>query len=317
MSFHFDFYGASLALDSFEVIGHFADRADQLGIVAQASNRGRNGYGMRRDFITDDGMCHLNIQYGGANQGTYVGGSGILAEPVAEIVRALSPAHKVSRADVCMDLSQEGLFGEIKGRALAHARKHNLEPHFQGNPNRPEEGETLYLGSRKSPVFLRIYQKGWEQAKKMGKKVGPEDPHWVRIEPELKPRTRDKAKFCTLSPVEMLGYGRWLRLFADEILSLNIEPVRRAEQEHKTFLQKAEYGLQSYGNSFMRCGAFVLAVEHGLMNPTNEEMIEAFLHHASTVLRRRYPPNGIRFNPGFEAIEIIEKAVAALNSEDL
>lgn len=315
MSFHFDFYGASIPLDSFEVLAHFSDQSEKLGIIAQSVARGRNGYQMRHDFLTDDGMCHLNIQYGGVNQGTYVGGSGILAEPVAEIVRAFSPAHKVSRADVCLDLSQEGLFGEIKERALSHARKHNLEPDHRWNPNRPEEGETLYLGSRKSPVFLRIYQKGWEQAKKMGKKVGPEDPHWVRIEPELKPRTRDKAKFSTLSPIEMLGYGRWLRLFADDVLSLNIEPVRRAEQEHRTFLQKAQHGLEQYHRSNMSLGAWLLAVEHGYLNPTNEEMIDSFLAHARKVMLARHPNHGIRFDPGFEALEIIHRAANGREDE--
>lgn len=312
----FDAYGCNLPMEPQQVIGHIVSKREELGIVAQADSPGRYSYLHRRDFIFADGMKHLTVQYGGRNIGTHVSATGGISPRVAGIVRDLSPAHKVSRVDVCLDASRPGLWEEIKARGLFHARQHDLKPKHIWDPNKPEEGETLYIGSRKSPACLRLYQKGWQQAQMKGDEIGEEDPHWVRIEPEFKPRTQDKAKLCALSPQEVLGYSRWVRLFFEQLLSLNIEPIARAERAHKTFLQSAEYALQTYDRSFMTCGAFLLAVEHGLMNPTNEEMIEAFLEHARRVMTARHPANGFTFQPAFEDLTLIARAVSVPDEEE-
>jgi len=87
---------------------------------------------------------------------------------------------RCSRIDLALDAENEGLSilklsaAMRKGKALTRTDKFS---HIKSN----DGGETLYIGSRVSELFMRIYNKAAEQGNK------PENPaDWIRIELECK-----------------------------------------------------------------------------------------------------------------------------------
>lgn len=93
-------------------------------------------------------------------------------------------AARASRCDVAIDV--QGV--EVPLRAIGEAvkrRQPDLKVRLEDTYG---DGDTLYIGSRKSPVFLRIYNKGLEQIAKLGfdpAKCIPISPHY-RFELEAK-----------------------------------------------------------------------------------------------------------------------------------
>lgn len=97
-----------------------------------------------------------------------------------------APMAKITRVDIAHDLidtdfdiywfdKQDDL-----GRFTRHRRKPKLEK--RGNWKRPDgKGLTLYIGSRDSSIFCRIYEKG--------KQLGQVDSNWIRVEVEVKADT--------------------------------------------------------------------------------------------------------------------------------
>lgn len=89
-----------------------------------------------------------------------------------------------------LDLAYDDLYGEQvnidffdeqddKGGFVMGGRKPSCEK--RGNWKRPSgKGRTLYIGSRQSSKFCRIYEKG--------KQLGDPNSHWLRVEVEFKAR---------------------------------------------------------------------------------------------------------------------------------
>lgn len=285
MQFHFDWYQASVQKPSATCLAEVARRMQLLGLVGKEELKGLHSYEYRTEFLSDDGSRHLALMWGGYNPGTNIRGSGHLSEQVADLIRSIAPDHKVSRVDVCVDLSAEGLWPAIKEKVLAFCVLNNVKTHLESDPNNPDMGETLYVGGKKSGYFWRIYQKGFEQLAKGRCSADDFDPHWVRIEAEIKPETRDKARFSRMTPEQMLGYARWGRLLLQELLCFEVAQIKRIRSDKNDFWQKAQYGLsgQAYGGAFIRGGAF-LALLDGNKAPTGRDAVRAFLAHAEQYL---------------------------------
>jgi hypothetical protein len=79
----------------------------------------------------------------------------------------------------------------------------------------------LYAGSRKSEVYVRLYEKG--------RKDDPSRPDWVRFEVEVKPAGRARREWLAgAGPLEAMGLSRWVRAFVAEQFDLAVPaaPVR-------------------------------------------------------------------------------------------
>jgi hypothetical protein len=109
--------------------------------------------------------------------------------------------HGVSRADAALDVDNPGFWDWVIPIALDLADQLGLTIDQQGDWHRGEGGRTLYLGSRKSAVFVRIYEKG-KQLRALG-----EDPdaslHLVRLETQCRPEKAFKRQAWTATPHEI------------------------------------------------------------------------------------------------------------------
>jgi hypothetical protein len=177
--------------------------------------------------------------WGKKYSGTWVSCQGPRSPEFVQIIREHMPVHGVSRADVCEDYTNPGAWDFIVSTALALADELSLSVRHVGDWHRAEKGRTLYLGSRDSPYFVRIYEKG--------KQLGA-DPHWVRVEVELKPASKDKERWSLASPQQVayaVPWGRefWARLGhlePDRVIQVPPPPPKNLES--RTLALVAQYG---------------------------------------------------------------------------
>lgn len=199
-----DWYGASLEVDSptaLELLGAALDATPR-------DSRARLSYNHSREFRAGDRTV-ATVMWGGNNPDPYVVGTSQDADDLATVIRTLGIPHRVSRADVCIDIDEPGAFEALSGKLRALALSAGLSLQLIHDPERPEAGRTLYVGSRKGRGYVRLYEKG--------KKDDPSRPDWVRFEVELKPGSRvEKAHLATLEPLDALGLLRWVRGFVAE-----------------------------------------------------------------------------------------------------
>jgi len=310
----FDWYQATIPTPASEVIAHFEGQAASLGLVARQDRPGKNNWQASARYLSGDGICHFEIQHGG-NPGTQVRGSSFLAPATADHVRSHWPDHQVSRVDACIDLRGAGLFRNIKETTAAFVDTYYPAESDKKLKNKlirdlvdDEAGETIYIGDKKkSPIFWRIYQKGYEQIATGATRILDQDT--VRIEAEVHPgrsgSKADKQRFATVQPDDVFGAGRWSRMLIKDLVGLDPTPIKRAERESNVYLQKALYGIESYGNNFMKAALFELHQTCPGFLPTNESIIDEWLAIQRDHMRHRYP-NKTPFDPGFEILRDVQ-----------
>lgn len=149
--------------------------------------------------------------------------------------------HWATRMDSCEDFSAPGLFDRIAKQAIEYALSKNLKIGQVGDWQRDKE-RTLYIGSRQSEVYIRIYEKG--------QKLGG-DPDWVRFETEVKPSSKNKSRrhaIACMHPGQILFLGQSGKLL-NHLGWDHLEPTRLESIYSPTDTEKARAALvRQYGN---------------------------------------------------------------------
>lgn len=169
--------------------------------------------------VFDEPICELSF---GGNQGAapHIKATGHFAPTVAATIRKHWPDHSVSRLDSCYDFKGDGLYDQL--RPILDGCHHALGI-YRNEMGFPENGRTFYLGSPKSPVRLRCYEKDKErQAKGL-----PFTPGHLRLELQVRPLTREKSKFAALDAAEVWGAAKWSRRVINQVLEQSPEPIKR------------------------------------------------------------------------------------------
>jgi hypothetical protein len=152
--------------------------------------------------------------------------------------------HQVSRADSCWDLDEPGLFDRLVPELCAFAVTYGLEINQVGDWERGK-GRTIYLGSRKSVVYLRVYEKGYE--------LGFGSKDHVRVECEIKPSKKDKKEeLSRLTPDQLWGVG-WLKNFS-RVFDLGLfDQYKLGNARQITDYERAKFHLaKQYGPTLQR-----------------------------------------------------------------
>lgn len=196
--------------------------------------------------IFEEPICKLNF---GGNQGAspHIKATGHFASSVASVVKQRWPVHSVARCDSCFDFVGENLYDEIRPILNETHLSHGV---WRNEMGFPENGRTFYLGSPKSPVRLRCYEKDKEcQAKGYDF-----TPGHLRIELQVRPRTAEKPKYAACSAAEVWGATRWSRHVLKSVLALEPEPIKRAPQMSKSAERKLADLLTKYSRTFHDVG---------------------------------------------------------------
>lgn len=218
---------------------------DQVGLSATFSKtRGFHTFGERMGIKDASGSEFGSVQWGG-RQGERLMFE-VKGEHSPKAVEALRTRfeHRTTRTDVCADFDAPGAFEALLGPCIEVKKEHRIMGGKAGDwDDFPEKGRTQYLGSKNSPVRLRLYEKGLQ----------PEYehlnmPNWSRLEVQVRPAKDAKDSFSKLSPMEVWGASRWTRDIAARLLQSHVEPhpagtvYRLSDQETALRWMCKQYG---------------------------------------------------------------------------
>lgn len=171
---------------------------------------------------------------------THVRLAGARAAEFLPWFRERYPEHNTSRLDSCEDYRGEGSWETLTSMGFKIAERYGVRTANQGDwyPHHGA-GRTLYIGSRQSQVSVRIYEKG--------KKEG-EDPTWVRVEIEVKPKSRNKPLYANTDPVQLWASARWTQEFFRLLSGVELERLSLHKWSRTDFERREIAMLRQYGN---------------------------------------------------------------------
>lgn len=208
----FDFYNANIDCDYTALVERLSQDLD-LDIV-----RAYPKYGYEKAVHLARGDTkHMFIQAGGSSvgTGTYTSANGHFANEYYAWLEKNKTEYNLIRADVKIDLDGKEYFIQIANMLKKVALNNRLKTSCMGDWVQTHTGRTLYVGSRQSPVFCRLYEKGHQYnfASDL-----------VRLEFEIKPK-KDARRALALQPASsFVNINRWVSELFTMMCQSDIEP---------------------------------------------------------------------------------------------
>lgn len=202
--------------------------AKRLGAdIEQPPHKLPGGYSEAFQLVREgEVICYFLTGGTGAASGSHgIRVQGSPSPEVADLIRELVPHHGISRVDVADDFCEEGIFDKLVSMAEAVALKHRVELRREGAgwyEHQRDKGRTLYVGSRQSAVFMRIYERG----KKLLAEGQQADPNYVRVEIEVKPGSKAKRLLAHSSPQSFFGASNWTKELAEMFSGEEMDRIR-------------------------------------------------------------------------------------------
>lgn len=226
----FDWYGGNVRLPPDVILAGLDGALRGTAVRADREFMTRH-YAFREQFRDPEGSSLCEVLHGGQNgaYGSYVRSTGWAAAGMVPVLRKLFPQQSISRADVAIDFDGPGCWEKLHGVALAIARAFGVKWHTVGDfreDRDPLAGRTIYLGSRQSMVFVRIYEKGKKEL--LSVRVGEPLPSldWVRVEIEVKPpNQRARSWAAGWSEEQFWGCSSWSRKLLLDITGTGVERI--------------------------------------------------------------------------------------------
>lgn len=266
-AFAFDWYQATISDASAEmVIGALLDHYD---LSSSKPIKGQNSY-LYGVSISRGDVCIARVFWGGVNgPEPHVVSTSHNAPGVSSLLRARFPNHRITRVDVCEDYTGEGTWDLLYSELERFALHKGLKLSQVGDYTRGESGRTLYVGSRQSVVYLRLYEKGHES--------GHPDKNWVRLEIVVRPK-RSKARqyFASQPPEAFFGASAWSLQLYGHLTSLSVPRVVSGTIRAPTDDEKAfQHLIAQYTNVLGRLASargvsFVLGSLHDAIIESDE-----------------------------------------------
>lgn len=190
--------------------------------------KARNGYRLAWQLERDgEALCMAFTAGSGDAEGTHqFEAQGHHSVEVREALdKVFGPmGYATARRDTCFDIiDEEGLpmFHQLAalGREMAAAKRMAYDQVGQGWV-RPGETMTVYLGSRNSPVMIRIYTRGLKTIQEGGE----DNPLRIRVEVEVKPgKAQGKRTLSMLPDHALFGCSGWAKEFMERCGVAGIE----------------------------------------------------------------------------------------------
>lgn len=220
------------------------------------------------------------IAHGGYQDLARVETSGSQTESIRDLFMEILPETgcKVPRIDSAFDsLSGTGEFNRVASWLENRAKQAGINCQWIINTD-PNKGNTLYVGSRKSRVQIRLYEKG----KQTGYRAGD----WWRAEVQYRPRSTEKESVYKWTSGRVWGVSRvtvdlWEYLGGERLVAPKIDYVPpEKDLEYRTL-----HLLHQYGNLLGE----LLAV-HGTGNNMISYFDALMVSHEKPKLSDRFSP---------------------------
>lgn len=246
----FDWYAATIQAPPLEVIGTLKEA---FGAEVK-STRGLHGYKEGFDIVGPSGTL-AKVLSGGKNGDPHAWASGEDTDQFVELVREVWPdGHTVTRMDSAEDFQGGGLetWEKLNNACLSVADSLRLKVSQAGDYHRLEDGRTLYVGSRKSPVFIRLYEKGKQLRAKVsyGAELIPDD--WCRLEAQIRPQKEAKKVAAYVTPEQAWGFSSWTTELAKRCMSLNVPRVKMRVWREADDERAFNFMVRQYSNMLKR-----------------------------------------------------------------
>lgn len=252
MSGRFDWYQATVQSEVAPLLGSL-EGACHGGLPRwEDMPKAPQGYAFGRRLHDADGQVCM-VWWGGCHELPHVVSSGESAQAVAEVLRSdYSLAHRVSRADACLDYADPGAYDRLQALALEVARDKRVKVDTRGDHLLTKDGRTLYLGAPTSHTRLRLYDKAAEQRAKVRNdpvRLAAVPPELARLECQVRPATPiARAAAAQISPIELMGSSAWMRELMRLVGGLDLAPFeagkswRVADDDRAYAALLAQYG---------------------------------------------------------------------------
>lgn len=250
--FEFDAYSASVDAERLHVLDYLEQALLEAGFETQRAFGPNVPFYDKNDLILDEGGHRLcSVRSGGQNGTPFVECKGAASVTVAAELKESFPDHLPARIDSALDLRGPEVFEKLHQLAKAYERSGVKLNQVGAQIENLDRGTTLYLGSRSSPFYVRIYQKGLKHAEECGLSGDaiPDDlRNWVRVELECKPKKRwAKNKARSLTAEGLWGGSPWVRKFANEAFQIKAERVTMREKRESNLQRSFRYSAEQYG----------------------------------------------------------------------
>lgn len=283
----FDAYCATISVLPEKVLSEVLENMPWDGLET-AREKGKNNY-EHADVVRDGlGQTVCMILHGGNGGKTHVRAQGVYSPDVATILKGLWPQHSLTRADVAVDFDGEGAFRKLSRLCIAKGREKGLKLQRIADPRAEAErdplaGSTLYVGSRSSTAFLRLYEKGKEQVAKRPHHDEPISLNWTRLEIEVKPQNREaKLRAAHLKPAEFWGVTTWSRDILSEAYGLDVERVNMNLKRESDDLSALKHMIGQYRQALQR--------ESARLGETEVQLLQRLIEEHDTRAKAKYGP---------------------------
>jgi hypothetical protein len=240
----FDWYQATIQ----EAPAVLLDRLSKLLEADPVPARGAlHGYKHGFELKKPTGTV-ARVLAGGINPWPNASASGQDTEPFVNAVRSTWPDHHhVTRMDAAQDFQAPGAFDLLKGECLGIADELRLKVQHAGDWHRGEDGRTVYIGSKSSPVRVRCYEKGKQVLALGGPAALEASPDWVRLEVQVRPQKQARIAAAKATPEEAWGYASFTQQLAHRALSLDVPKIdgrtwRETDDERAFRFMCRQYG---------------------------------------------------------------------------
>jgi hypothetical protein len=232
---------------------------DLLG-SASAEEGQRNGY-QNREVIRDrEGNVLATLLHGGNGDIPHAFASSDYAHDFAGVIRHYWPdRHRVSRFDAAIDFASgwdtlltlcQGIASGDRVAGDDRRRAHKIRTNYMGDWFHGKDGRTFGLGSFKSAVYVRLYEKGIQlrqEAIKRGLPAPAVTGDEVRLEVQVRPDGASKTAAASSTPLEAFGYAEWTkelvrRLDGTDIPRVHIKERRLADHDRAMQWMVYQYG---------------------------------------------------------------------------
>lgn len=214
--------------------------------LKRSEGKGQNSFKSCVSLLSEDGEVYASVSHGGVNPHPNVKSTGDHAPALAAVLRSIYPRHRVSRLDIKNDYRGETAFDDTVRLMGIGGRRFRLKGE-KIIPDDLDDGSTYYLGSPKSALRLRCYEKGKQLFKFTGDPLWRELFDWTRLELQVRPQKDFKLTAARMAPEEFWGCAPWTRSIAAGVLDMNPEqvtmkPTRVADHERAMRFLTAQYG---------------------------------------------------------------------------
>lgn len=242
----FDWYQATVRDEERTVLDVLSAGLD--GVIKPAKPM----YGYHRGYVVEAGGSKVaRVFAGGPNGWPNIAASGDDTDAFVPLVRAAWPdTHRVTRMDAAEDFDGPGTWDRLYAENIALADERNIRVSQIGDWHRLEHGRTLKLGSPKSAVTSRLYEKGKELRQKALDGGADISPDLVRLEVQVRPEKGSRYTAAHGSPEDAWGYADWAQALVRQVLALDVPRVHIRERRESD-LDRAVYWMgRQYGAVF-------------------------------------------------------------------